>query len=133
MIVIAIIGVLAAVSIPAYFNHISRSRQSNGINELMVIRASQEMYFAENGSFADNIGLLQMYASAGTFLGAYHSDAYYRYDVFGNDIRALGDLNNDGNFTDDWRVTIDDLADKPRSVNSGGSEGFSWSSLGNLF
>jgi prepilin-type N-terminal cleavage/methylation domain-containing protein len=131
MIVVAIVAILAAVSIPAYFNHLSRSRQSNAINELMQIRAAQEMYFAENGDFADKIGLLRFYTGAGTAPGAYYSDTYYRYDIDGGDIRAKGDLNKDGDYSDEWRLTIDDPAAKPSLRDT--NEGFGWSSLGALF
>jgi prepilin-type N-terminal cleavage/methylation domain-containing protein len=136
MITVAIMGILAAVSIPAYFNHISRSRQSHAVNELMTIRASQEMFFAENGTFAPQIGELQMYSSIGTAPGVYYYDAYYRYDIIGvggvATIQALGDLNRDGAFTDEWRLPVDDLAAKPQAI-PGGNEGFSWSSLGDIF
>ena len=136
MVVIAIIGILLAVAAPAYFNHMSRSRQSYAVNELMAIRASEEMYFAENGNFADKIGLLQLYASAGTIAGAFFESPFYRYDILDiggiDTIRALGDLNGDGNFTDEWRLPVDDLAAKPEFV-PGGDEGFSWSSLGDNF
>jgi prepilin-type N-terminal cleavage/methylation domain-containing protein len=131
MVVVAIVAILASVSIPAYFNHLSRSRQSDAISELMQIRAAQEMYFAENGEFADKIGLLQYYTSAGTAPGAYYSNSYYRYDIAGGNIRAVGDLNKDGNYTDRWGLQIDNPAAKPRSL--GGNEGFGWSSLGDLF
>lgn len=132
MVVIAIIGILATVGIPAYFNHISRSRQSNAINELMAIRASQEIYFAENGIFADKIGKLQMFASVTTAPGVYHSDRYYRYTTTTNTIQALGDLNGDGVFSDKWELDVADLAKKPQLITSG-SEGFSWSSMGDNF
>ncbi|MDF1578264.1 MAG: prepilin-type N-terminal cleavage/methylation domain-containing protein [Desulfobulbales bacterium] len=139
MIVVAIVAILASVSIPAYFNHLSRSRQSNAINELMQIRAAQEMYFAENGGFAGNIGLLRFYTGAGTAPGAYYSDRYYRYELIDSadadtqidTIQALGDLNMDGTPSDKWHLTIDDPAAKPRSLGS--NEGFGWSSLGALF
>ncbi len=137
MVVVAIIGILATVSIPAYFNYISRGRQSHAVNELMAIRASQEMFFAENGKFADKIGQLQMYASAGTAPGAYYEDAYYQYDIIVKDdvcvdIRARGDLNRDDNYTNEWRITRDDLAAKPR-LQSAGNEGFAWSALADIF
>ena len=45
MFVVAIVGILAAVSMPAYFNHMMRSRQSHAIGELMAIKAAQERYF----------------------------------------------------------------------------------------
>lgn len=141
MIVVTIIGILATVAIPAYFNHISRAHQSNAINEMMAIRASQEMYFSENeGSFADKIGLLPMYEGVGTFPGAVYEDEFYEYNIIEkvpgsgdfDTIEARGDLNKDGDHTDKWRLPVDDLTAKP-ALQPGSNEGFSWSTLGDIF
>ena len=131
MVVIAIVGILATVAMPAYFNHLSRSRQSHAVNELMAIKASQEMYFAENGNYAEEIGMLQMYAGAGLGGGAFFADRYYRYTTTANTVFAQGDLNGDGNFSDSWELGVEDLTSKPDW--KGGSEGFSWSSIGAIF
>jgi len=132
MVVVVIVAVLASVSIPAYFNHLSRSRQSNAVNELLQIRAAEEMYFAEAGTFADRIGLLRFYTSVGTAPGAYYSDSYYRYRIVGDNIEAVGDLNKDGTYSDKWLLELDDPAAKPSS-QAGSNEGFGWSSLGDHF
>jgi prepilin-type N-terminal cleavage/methylation domain-containing protein len=134
LVVITIIGILASVSIPAYFNYISRQRQSHAVNELMAIRASQEMFFAENGKFADKIGKLRFYTTAGTVPGAYYEDAFYRYDISldGINIQARGDLNRDGTFSNKWQLPVDDLGAKPK-LKSIGNEGFSWSALADIF
>ena len=46
LIVIAIIGILAAVAVPAYFNHILRTRQADAYHNLLDIKAAQEMHFS---------------------------------------------------------------------------------------
>lgn len=56
LIVVAIIGILAAVAVPAYYNHILRTRQADAYHNLLDIKAAQEMYYAQYnryGSFAD--------------------------------------------------------------------------------
>jgi len=56
LIVVAIIGILAAVAVPAYFNHILRTRQADAYHNLLDIKAAQEMFHAQYnryGSFAD--------------------------------------------------------------------------------
>lgn len=143
MIVVAITAVLAAVAVPGYFNHTMRSRQSEVVGELMSIKAAQERYFADTGGYAGRMNLLKagesrdaadMYAVANTY-----TNGYYQYWIPANTtnpittgfIMAKGDLNGDGNYTDEWRISIDNLDGKPEQTGS--NEGFTWSSLGKLF
>ena len=42
MIVVAIVGILATVAIPAYYNHISRSRQAEAAQILLQVKTAQE-------------------------------------------------------------------------------------------
>jgi len=136
MIVVAIVATLAAVAIPAYYNYTMRSRQSAVIGELMAIKSAEERFFADNGGYAGKMNRTGfMYATAGTY-----TSGYYQYWIPANTntlittgaIRAQGDLNRDGNFTDVWEVSIDNLSDKPKPVGIP-NEGFGWSSLGHLF
>jgi len=56
LIVVVIISILAAVAIPAYFNHILRSRQADAYHNLLDIKAAQEMFnsqYNRYASFAD--------------------------------------------------------------------------------
>jgi prepilin-type N-terminal cleavage/methylation domain-containing protein len=52
MIVVAIVGILAAVAIPAYNGYVTRSRRSDAFTALETVRAAQEMYRAEKGEYA---------------------------------------------------------------------------------
>ena len=56
MIVVVIIGILAAVAVPAYFNHILRSRQADAYHNLLDIKAAQEMYYSQNDAYYINTG-----------------------------------------------------------------------------
>jgi type IV pilus assembly protein PilE len=58
MIVVAIVGILAAVAIPAYNGYVTRSRRSDAFTALETVRAAQEMYRAEKGQYANAWGLL---------------------------------------------------------------------------
>jgi prepilin-type N-terminal cleavage/methylation domain-containing protein len=46
LIVVAIIGIIAAVAVPAYFNHVLRTRQAEAYHNLLDLKAAQEMYYS---------------------------------------------------------------------------------------
>ncbi len=55
MIVVAIIGILAAIAIPAYQDYLIRSQVSEGLTMASAAKASVSEYYAEQGSWpADN-------------------------------------------------------------------------------
>ena len=58
MVVVAIVGFLAAIAIPAYDNYVTRSRRSDAFTALETVRAAQEMYRAEQGFYAGALGSL---------------------------------------------------------------------------
>jgi len=76
LIVVAIVGILAAVAVPAYYNHILRSRQADAYHNLLDIKSSQEMYYSMYNEYADLI-------TAGTFSNLLSFDIadsiYYSY------------------------------------------------------
>lgn len=55
MIVIAIIGILAAVGIPAYNSYVLKAHRSEAKNLLLDVAARQEQYFMDNRSYAANM------------------------------------------------------------------------------
>jgi type IV pilus assembly protein PilA len=63
MIVIAIIGILAAIAIPAYQDYVIRSQVSEGLAMASATKASVAEYFADRGDWpADNnaLGITQV-------------------------------------------------------------------------
>jgi len=63
MIVVAIIGILAAVAIPAYSDYVKKSRESEAVNALGDIRTAQITYKDDPGtgagSYATSISALR--------------------------------------------------------------------------
>ena len=55
LIVIVIIGILAAVAVPAYTNYMQRARRVDAKTALEQLRASQEMFRAERGVYSINL------------------------------------------------------------------------------
>jgi len=52
MIVVAIIGILAAIAIPNFMNYQCKAKQSEAKSNLGNIRTTQEAYYAEHNSYA---------------------------------------------------------------------------------
>ena len=72
MIVVAIIGILAAIAIPAYQDYLIRSQVSEGLTMASAAKASVSEYYANKGSWPatnSDAGL----GSAGTINGKYVS------------------------------------------------------------
>lgn len=55
MIVVAIVGILAAVAYPAFTDFVLRGRIVDATNELSALRADMERYFQDNRTF-QNVG-----------------------------------------------------------------------------
>ncbi|MDY0132472.1 MAG: prepilin-type N-terminal cleavage/methylation domain-containing protein [Desulforegulaceae bacterium] len=68
MIVVAIIGILAAIAIPNFMNYQCKAKQSEAKSMLGNIRTLQEVYFAENSKYGSlsNIGF-NMTSNAKTY------------------------------------------------------------------
>jgi len=62
MIVVAIVAILAAGAIPAYINHVNRTRQSEAVKALMTAKLDQDVFFGDHLRYANTIGCLQSFA-----------------------------------------------------------------------
>jgi len=56
MIVILIVGILAAIAIPTYNGYMQRARRADAKTALEQVRAVQETWRAERGSYAIDVG-----------------------------------------------------------------------------
>jgi type IV pilus assembly protein PilE len=65
LITIVIVGILAAVAIPSYSNYMVRARRADAKTALEQLRASQEMFRAERGSYSTDLTLAQLVNSWG--------------------------------------------------------------------
>lgn len=96
MVVVAVIGTLAAIAIPQYMNYIKRSRSSSGVmHSRMICNAMADWYSAPNMSDGDlgayppipgnrgKDGLLfdEHFPSETLWLTSLNGDGYYTYAV----------------------------------------------------
>lgn len=51
MIVVAIIGIIAAIAYPSYTNHVEKTRRSDAQGALMGLAAAMERHYATNNSY----------------------------------------------------------------------------------
>ena len=56
MIVVAIIGILSAVALPSYLNHLVKSRRTEVQQQLISAAQNQERYFTTNGRYTATRG-----------------------------------------------------------------------------
>jgi len=70
-VVIIIIGILAAIALPAFLNQANRARQSEAVTYVGSINRAQQAYRLENPTFATQIGQLG--------LGLQPQTTYYNY------------------------------------------------------
>ena len=71
MIVVAIIGILAAIAIPAYQDYVVRSQVSEGLAMASSTKASVAEYFADRGNWpVDNVSLGITVAPTGKYVSA---------------------------------------------------------------
>jgi len=54
LIALSIMGILAAVALPAYSSYVAQSRQADAQRQLMVVAQAQEIYRFQNGAYATN-------------------------------------------------------------------------------
>jgi len=55
LVVIMIVGILAAIAIPGYTGYMQRARRADAKTALEQLRASQEMFRAEKGSYSTDL------------------------------------------------------------------------------
>lgn len=139
MFVIAIIGILATVATPAYFNHVLRIRQSVGTQNLLDIKVAQEKYYALFDTYYDDPDILTNADTLASYVNFDTTDAMYQYTIRGNantfTATLKADLDGDGGRTDCWSIT--DSTQKPLQDTtnpcSADGEGFSFSLIKNIF
>jgi len=89
MIVVAIIGILSAIAIPAYNGYITTGRLSECANEITAITLAQKQFFLENNSFfptpnATVTSVGATYLAIETQSGGYFRSTYREHGLIGS-------------------------------------------------
>lgn len=66
MITVAIIGIIAAIAIPAYKGYISTSHQTQCQNEVAAIKLAESEYFLEKNSYFSGTGVTNLKTQSGS-------------------------------------------------------------------
>lgn len=66
IVVVIMIGILAAIATPAYLNQSSRAKQAEGISNVGVMNNAQQAYYSERGRFALDLTELNIGIPAAT-------------------------------------------------------------------
>jgi type IV pilus assembly protein PilA len=147
MIVIAIIGILAAIAIPAYQDYVVRSQVSEGLAMASATKASVAEFYADRGSWPVSMGSLgvtnlpsgkyvtQIDVSNGTIVVTYGNDVNKAVSAGHLAIQPLASTNGDviwkcggraltvtgsatvGGTTSPDSATVSDIAGKYRPSN----------------
>ncbi len=110
LIVIVVVGVLAAIAIPLYTSYSQRARRADAKTALEQLRASQEVFRAENGRYANDakdgnaLNVLKTNwggPPATTIGGLYNITMVSNDTTFTGTATATGSQSTDGNLTID--------------------------------
>ncbi len=75
LVVVLIIGILAAVALPQYEKAVGKARLMEGITVLKAITDAQEIYYMANGTYTDDLSLLDIQVNS--------MGKYFRYECEG--------------------------------------------------
>ena len=103
MVVIAVIGILAAIAIPAYSDQVRKSRRADALQRIQQIALAQERFRAENPGYTANWARLggDPDTAEPTGIGAWYDWSDVTIDnaatprTFSIAITAVGDQTND--------------------------------------
>ena len=125
MIVVAIIGILAAVAIPAYQDYTGRAQASEALSATAGVRADIALFVSENQALPDVAEIAAVVASAGQLEGKYITDTgvgladggviTVPFDagvMSGETVTLTPDLNAAGTQIANWQCDTNDAANR---------------------
>lgn len=104
MIVIAIIGILAAVAIPSYQNYTKRAKASEAKVMLDAIRTHQESYRAENNKYVDTLATIG-FSTSNRYYYTYRMSAAATYATAFRAVAAPNSTGTGAGLMGKWELT----------------------------
>ena len=80
LVVIIIIGILAAIALPNFLNQASKAKQSEGRQNIALVNKTQNSFRAENSSFSSSFDQLAIGSITGALNG---TTVNFSYDIIG--------------------------------------------------
>lgn len=94
MIVVAVIGILAAIALPIYSSSVVKSRRSSAQSALLDLSSREERYFAANNAYTADLAALGYGVTSGaTSMPAPDSKSHY-YDVMAPTMTSTNGTNS---------------------------------------
>jgi type IV pilus assembly protein PilE len=81
MIVVAVVGILATVAIPAYVDQVRKARRADAIARISQVQQAQERWRANNATYGSN---LTAAPPAGLGIAATTADGHYTLSITGS-------------------------------------------------
>jgi type IV pilus assembly protein PilE len=102
LIALVIIGLLAAIGLPAYTKYVARSRQADARAQLVAIRQAEEIFKFQNGTYTNVTGSLSGWRGT---VGRY-TFTITAADATTFTARAQGNIDSDATL-DQWTIDQD--------------------------
>ena len=119
IVVVAIMGMLTAIAVPAYIDNVLRSARAEGKTALLDVLQAQENYFINEGSYTTNLTLVNFNNPHITSSGRYSITAGQCSDGSSIESCVLLTASAIGEQVDDGNLTINSRGERTHDGQSG--------------
>lgn len=104
MIVLAIVGILAAVATPAYVSHVYKTRETIAHQYILDVQAAQEKFYALNDRYSANVAGLTSHLSFDTADTQFYVLTMIAASTNTYTAQVAADINQDGVYSNCTRI-----------------------------